>query len=264
MHVGSLVIDDVQDKSTVRRGGPTAHLMYGEAQAITSGTAGYFIGTGHLKHNRLSDSAQVALYELYFDVLRAGHAGQALDLDGFEVAMMDAARSGDAGLLESRVMAVHRLKTAAPAGCLARMGAIAGGGSPAQVEGLGRFFENLGLAFQIVDDVLNLRGFRGDLKSRAEDVMQGKITLPVAKAMGRLGQGDRSWLMETLRAKPQNAPTVGRVVEMLESCGAVEACATQARELIESGWEKISPLLEDSLSKMMLRAFGWYVLERHY
>jgi geranylgeranyl pyrophosphate synthase/predicted secreted hydrolase len=264
MHVGSLIVDDVQDKSTVRRGGPTAHLIYGEGQAITSGTAGYFIGTGRLKNHHLSASQQVRLYELYFEVLRAGHAGQALDLDGFESVMSEVVHSGDASLLEKRVLAVHRLKTAAPAGCLARMGALAGGGTEEQIEALGRFFENLGLAFQIVDDVLNLRGFRGDLKSKAEDVMQGKITLPVAKAMGRLGPGDRKWLYEALRSKPQEMPVVKSVVDMLEACGAVEACAVQARELIDAGWEKINPLLEDSLPKMMLRAFGWYVLERHY
>lgn len=264
MHVGSLIADDVQDKSTVRRGGPTAHLIYGEAQAINSGTAGYFIGTGHLKHNKLSDSAQRSLYELYFDVLRAGHAGQALDLDGFTSAVADTVKSGDSSLLESRVLAVHRLKTGVPAGCLARMGAIAGGGSEAQVAGLGTFFENLGLAFQIIDDVLNLRGFQHDLKTRAEDVTQGKITLPVAKALGRLPLKDRQWLASTLAAKPEDMPTVSRVVELLEQCGAVEDCARMARQLIDDSWQRVSGLLEDSLAKVMLRAFGWYVIERHY
>jgi geranylgeranyl pyrophosphate synthase/predicted secreted hydrolase len=264
MHVGSLIVDDVQDKSSVRRGGPAAHVLYGEAQAITSGTAGYFIGTGHLKHNKLPDRAQVALYELYFDVLRAAHAGQALDLDGFDAAMAQAALSGDAALLERRVMAVHRLKTAAPASGLARMGAIAGGGTQAQIDGLAMFFENLGLAFQILDDVLNIRGFRNDLKVRAEDIMHGKITLPVAKAIGRLERGERIWLMETLRSKPEDLATVTRVIDVLERSGAVDACVAQARALVDDGWQQIAPLLEDSLSKLMLRAFGWYVLERHY
>lgn len=264
MHVGSLIADDVQDKSTIRRGGPTAHLIYGEAQAITSGTAGYFIGTGHLKHNKLSASQQRALYELYFDVLRAGHAGQALDLDGFEGVVADTVKSGDATLLESRVLAVHRLKTGVPAGCLARMGAIAGGGSDEQVQGLGVFFENLGLAFQIVDDVLNLRGFQHNLKTRAEDVTQGKITLPVAKALGRLGPEDRAWLQQTLASKPEDMQVVTRVVEMLEKSDSVEDCSQIARSMIDDAWGRVSVLLDDSLAKVMLRAFGWYVLERHY
>jgi geranylgeranyl pyrophosphate synthase/predicted secreted hydrolase len=264
MHVGSLIVDDVQDKSTTRRGGPTAHMMYGDAQAINSGTAAYFIGHRLLVTDKVSDRDQIKLYELYFDALRAGHAGQALDIDGFDAMMPAVVESGDSSVLESRVLAVHRLKTAAPAGCLARMGAIAGGGSEGQVDGLGRFFEDLGLAFQIIDDVLNLRGFRGNLKAKAEDVMQGKITLPVAKAMSRLDKKERTWLRETLATKPQDQAVVGSVVDLLERCGAIEACVTDARALVEGGWKKIEPHIDDSLAKMMLRAFGWYVLERHY
>jgi len=264
MHVGSLIVDDVQDKSVTRRGGKTAHLIYGEPQAINSGTAAYFIGIHLLNSELVSDADQIRIYELYFEALRAGHAGQAIDIDGFEYMMDEVVESGDASTLEDRVLAVHRLKTAAPAGCLARMGAIAGGGNEAQIEGLGQFFEDLGLAFQIIDDVLNLRGFKGDLKAKAEDVMQGKVTLPVVKALGTLPKDDRAWLWKTLSSKPQDPAVVAQVVDKLESCNSIEACAQQARGLVEEGWGKLEPLVEDSLAKMLLRAFGWYVLERHY
>jgi geranylgeranyl pyrophosphate synthase/predicted secreted hydrolase len=264
MHVGSLIVDDVEDKSTTRRGGPTAHMVYGEAQAINSGTAAYFVGIHLLNSDLVSDAEQIRIYELYFEALRAGHAGQAIDIDGFENMMPAVVESGDSALLEERVMAVHRLKTAAPAGCLARMGAIAGGGSELQIEGLGLFFEDLGLAFQIIDDVLNLRGFKGDLKSKAEDIVQGKITLPVAKAMSRLPKKDRQWVWENLKQKPSDERQVAQIVAKLEECGAIEACADQARALVEQGWLTLEPKIDDSLSKMLLRAFGWYVLERHY
>jgi geranylgeranyl pyrophosphate synthase len=144
------------------------------------------------------------------------------------------------------------------------MGAIGGGGTHAQVDGLGVFFEELGLAFQIIDDVLNLRGFKGDLKAKAEDVMQGKITLPVAKALSRLEKHDRRWLVDTLAQKPEDPCVVQAVVAKMEACGAVQACADDARQLVEGGWRRLEPLVHDSLAKMMLRAFGWYVLERHY
>jgi geranylgeranyl pyrophosphate synthase len=264
MHVGSLIVDDVEDKSEVRRGGPAVHLIYGEPQAINSGTAAYFLGAGLLMSDKLSDADKLRLFNLYFDAIRAGHAGQALDIDGFDKAAREAVDSGESKILESRVMAVHRLKTAAPAGCLARMGAIAGGGTIKQVEGLGRFFEDVGLAFQIVDDVLNLRGFRGNLKAKGEDMVQGKLTLPVAKAMSRLSAKDRRWLYETLKAKPTERHVVEAIVDKLETCGAVDACQQQAADLIEAGWATVEPLVEDSLAKMMLRAFGWFVLERHY
>ena len=265
MQTGSLIVDDVEDKSTVRRGGPAAHIIYGEPQAINSGTAAFFIGAPVLRNGKLSEHQLVRLYEIYFDGLRAGHAGQALDLDGFDPLMARSVEGGELPkMLESRVLGVHRLKTGAPAGCLARIGAIAGGGTDEQIECLGRFFEDVGLAFQIVDDVLNLRGFKGEWKSTGEDVMQGKITLPIARGMVKLNASGRKWLYETLRSKPQDPEVVTRVVDTLEECGALEESAQMARDLVERGWGRIQPVVEDSIAKMMLRAFGWYVIERHY
>lgn len=264
MHVGSLIVDDVQDGSTVRRGGPAAHLLYGEPLAINAGTACYFMGQRLLIGPRMSAADKLRLYDLYFESLRAGHAGQALDLDGLDAIMPAAVEAGDGDGLELRVLAVHRLKTAAPAASLARMGGVAGGGTDAQIEGLGRFFESVGLAFQIVDDVLNLRGFKGDLKSRGEDITHGKVTLPVAKAMARLPIEDRRWLWQVLSARTDDRAQVDAVIEKLEACGALQACADQARALVEDAWWALEPLVEDSLPKIMLRAFGWYVLERHY
>ncbi len=265
MHVGSLIVDDVQDRSDLRRGGPAAHVLYGDAIAINAGTAAYFLTQKLLvSHEGLCDRDRLRIYDLYFEALRAGHAGQALDLAGFDEAMDDAVASGRGEELERRVLAMHRLKTAAPAGCLARMGAIAGGGSDAQIEAVGRFFEALGVSFQIVDDVLNLRGFEGDLKTKGEDVAQGKITFPVAKALSLLGAEDRRRLHHTLAWKPQDPAVVGGVIRLLEDSGALTACAEQARWTIERAWRDLDPLVEDSLAKMMLRAFGWFVLERHY
>lgn len=264
LHVGSLIVDDVQDRSAVRRGGPTSHVLHGDALAINAGTACYFLCQRLLVDVDLSPAAKLRIYDLYFEVMRAGHAGQALDLAGLAEATPACVRDGDSSLLERRVLATHRLKAGVPAGCLARMGAIAGGGKDAQVDAVGRFFEALGVAFQIVDDVLNVRGFARHLKARGEDVANGTITLPVAKAMGRLSADERRWLADTLAAKPKDPAVIARVIDRLENTGAVQACADEARALVESAWQAAEPLLADSIPKVMLRAFGWYVLERHY
>jgi geranylgeranyl pyrophosphate synthase/predicted secreted hydrolase len=264
LHVGSLIIDDVEDRSTVRRGGPACHVVHGEPIAINAGTAAYFLAQRLLVTSEVSNADKLRLYDLYFEAMRAGHAGQAIDLDGMSALMPEVVESGDARGLEQRILAIHRLKTAAPAAALARMGAVAGGGSRAQIEAVGAFFEALGLAFQIIDDVLNLRGFKGNLKTRGEDIVNGVVTLPVAKAMGRLSRAERRDLWTTLQSKPTDLRTVSATVEKLETCGAIEACAVEARERVETAWRIADPLLPDSLPKIMLRAFGWYVLERHY
>jgi hypothetical protein len=86
----------------------------------------------------------------------------------------------------------------------------------------------------------------------------------VAKAMSRLPKNERAWLWDTLKTKPQDQTVVQSIVAKLEQAGAIEACAVQARTLVEEGWTRLEPTIDDSLSKMLLRAFGWYVLERHY
>ena len=95
MHVGSLIIDDVQDKSDWRRGGKTTHLIYGEPLAINAGTACYFMGQKLLLQKSLPPEDQLKIYDLYFQALRAGHAGQALDIDGMNHLMPDVVESGD-------------------------------------------------------------------------------------------------------------------------------------------------------------------------
>jgi predicted secreted hydrolase/geranylgeranyl pyrophosphate synthase len=257
LQTGALMLSDLEHKVSQTRGGPAAHVLFGEAQAINSGTAAFFLGAPLLRDSNLSDRQIVALYELYFDGLRAGHAGQALDLDGFTALMQRAVESDEqAKALVSRVQAVHRLKTGVPAGCLARIGALAGGGTTQQVEALGRFFEDIAQAFQIIDEVLQLR---------RDNAALNRITLPIAQGMTRLRTAERRWLFETTRnsiEKPQDAAVLERVVEALEGCGALDACTRAARSMGENAWAKVSPLLDDSLAKVMLRAFSLYSVER--
>jgi geranylgeranyl pyrophosphate synthase len=264
IHVGSLIVDDVQDRSAVRRGGKTCHLLYGEPLAINAGTACYFLSELLLPSAHLSPDVRLQLYELFFKTFRAAHTGQAFDLAGLTVEMDAVVASGDSLELERQVLATYWLKTAVPAGTAARAGGLVGGGSEEQIEALGQYLETLGLAFQIVDDILNLRGFERNLKSRGEDITQGKVTLPVVKAMSLLSHADRIWLWNALRSKPEEPAIVSACIDAIERCGALEACSNYARELVESAWQSLDPLLKDSQTKIMLRAFGLYLMERHY
>src|SRR5262249_21289463 len=143
-----------------------------------AGNACYFLAMVPLQESQLPAATRVQIYEAYLEAMRAAHTGQAIDIDSIRDAVPDALRSGDGQQLWRRVMALHRLKSAVPPGALARAAALIGGGSAAQAEGLGHFLEALGLAFQIIDDVLNLRGFEHGRKTQAEDISEGKITAP--------------------------------------------------------------------------------------
>jgi geranylgeranyl pyrophosphate synthase/predicted secreted hydrolase len=264
VHVGSLIVDDVEDESALRRGAPACHVLHGVPRAINAGTAAYFLAEPPVDQDDLPPEAKLKIYRLYFDAMRAGHAGQALDLDDVSALADEAARSGDVSALERHVLAVHRLKTAVPAGMFARAGAVLGGGSALQVERLGAFFEAVGLAFQIVDDVLDVRGFERALKQRCEDISNGKLTLPVVKALAALGPKGRAWLCQTLAQRPSEPEQIQAIAQLLDECGALDACSALAREIVERAWEQLDPVLPESQCKLTFRAFSWYVLERHY
>jgi len=209
---------------------------------------------------------KLKMYEMYFLTLRAGHSGQGFDINGLDYMMDEVVEKGDeAGLLVTRVSCTHRLKSAVPAGNLARMGALAGRGSEEQIEALGMYFESVGLAFQIIDDVLNLRGFEGAGKKRGEDINAGKITFPVAKAMSLLTEKkERKKLWDIIKSKPALDSVVDEAIAIMDSVKAIDKSQDHADNLVESAWKRLDSVLDPSFYKLLLRAFGWYVLQRHY
>ncbi len=264
LHSGSLIIDDVQDRSSVRRGGPACHVVHGEASAINIGAVSPYLAVVVSHSDGLSVDVRAEIYELFHRTMRAAYLGQALDVTGLREMMPAVVESGDALALEKAVRATHRLKSGVPAAGLARVAVRLAKGTRAQEDVLANLFEAYGLAFQIVDDVLNLRGFEGELKTRGEDLAEGKVTAPVAKAFGRLNRKGRALLWDNLEICRRDHLAVERVIATLEQCGALDDCMDEAYELIEQAWAAAAPLLPDSHAKLMLRAFGWYVLERQY
>jgi geranylgeranyl pyrophosphate synthase len=269
LHVGSLMIDDIQDQSDVRRGGPACHLLHGIAQTINAGTAAYFLPLHSLIEQTpdLTTEMKLKMYESIFFTLRAAHVGQGLDIYGLDYLMNDSIETGDSLPLEQAILCIHRLKSGVPAGSLARMGAMIGGGTKEQCEVLEKYVQSLGIAFQIIDDVLNLRGFENDTKQRGEDIMAGKITFPIAKAMNQKCLNDkqqRQHVWNIIKTKTTDMMIINNLIELLEHCGSIEESIIYAKSLVEDAWIKLDPFISDSFYKLMLRAFGFYILERHY
>lgn len=264
LHSGSLILDDVQDRSELRRGGPSLHRMIGEPLAINAGSACAYLALLVGLKDEMTADVRVRVHEEFFQALRAAHAGQALDIAGLHHLMPVVVESGAGALLEERVRAIHRLKSAIPPAALARAAVHIAGGTRAQEVALDQLFDAFGVAFQGMDDVLNLRGFEGNLKDRGEDVAEGKVTAPVAKAMSRLDLAGRRELWSILDAAPRERAKIDRAIALMESCGAIDAVEQEARSLIETTWQRVAPVFDDTLSKLMIRAFGWYILERHY
>ncbi|HPT27715.1 MAG TPA: polyprenyl synthetase family protein [Bryobacteraceae bacterium] len=185
IHTYSLIHDDLPalDNDDLRRGRPTSHKVFGEAMAILAGDAlltHAFVVLGSIGDARL-------VYELATASGTVGGmiAGQVHDIEG--------ERQTPTAELLARI---HRAKTGALLRASVRMGAIHAGATDAQLDALSRYGEHIGLAFQIVDDLLDVLQTSEQLgKTAGKDLAQHKITFPAVygiDASRRMAEEERS------------------------------------------------------------------------
>ena len=258
-HVGSLIVDDIQDDSPLRRGRPAAHIVYGLPSALNAGTAAYFVMDRAIRGCVPGQpSLQARLTAIHLRALHAGHVGQALDLQGHADEMDRGLADGDsAGILEA-VRTVHRLKSGEPVARAFEMIATLYGADPSLTEALTAFGSAVGTAYQITDDTGDLTGVhrRGSAVKRArEDLTQGKVTMPLAHASRLLPPEQARALWESVRTPPVPAPAVAAAARLILDCGAADACRTEADQLLDQAWQKLFPLLPaDRAERLIDRA----------
>ncbi len=174
IHTYSLIHDDLpaMDDDSLRRGKPTSHVVFGDAIAILAGDA---LQTHAFRALADGESIITAERRLSAIALLADAAG-ASGMVGGQVADLEAeGQSVSSDSLEF----IHRHKTGALIQAASEVGAVVGGGSDDQIAHLARYGENIGLAFQIIDDILDVTGSAETLgKSAGKDVNAGKATYP--------------------------------------------------------------------------------------
>ncbi|WP_455379623.1 polyprenyl synthetase family protein [Petrachloros mirabilis] len=183
IHTYSLIHDDLpsMDNDDFRRGKPTNHKVYGEAMAILAGDALLTMAFDLISRSDLmkgTDAAQQVriIQELAYGSGNMGMVGgQVFDIQ---------AENKDIDL--STLQNIHKHKTGMLIRSAVRMGAIAGGASDRQLDEMTRYAEDIGLAFQIADDVLNVTGTREELgKNPNTDAERGKKTYPTFYGIDR-------------------------------------------------------------------------------
>lgn len=198
IHAFSLIHDDLpgMDDDEWRRGRPTNHIVYGEGMAILAGDALLSLAFETLTRRPMGAGRNPCM--LLRTVCEATGAkgmigGQALDLlfEGKKVPL-------------HRIYAMHRMKTGALIRGSLRLGAQIGGASPAQLRAFDAFGARVGLAFQIVDDLLNVRSTRTQLgKSAGSDRRRGKATAPARAGSAGAEREAARLLGEAARIAPR-------------------------------------------------------------
>ncbi|MBW9141318.1 MAG: polyprenyl synthetase family protein [Candidatus Aramenus sp.] len=208
LHNFTLIHDDIMDQDTLRRGKPTVHVVWGVPTAILA---------GDLLHAKafeiLNDALRGLDGERYFWALSTFSRsviviseGQAMDME-FEKR---------ADVTEAEYVEMIKRKTAQLFACSSALGGIVGGGDRGAVEKLYSFGMDLGISFQIVDDILGLTADERELgKPVYSDVREGKKTILVIKALEMASDKERKIILEGLGSK--DSEKVRAAAEIIKS-----------------------------------------------
>ena len=207
-HNFPLLHDDVMDKAAVRRGQPTVHRRWNENVAILSGDAMLTMASQYVA--RVDEAVLQPVLEVFNTTAMEIYEGQQWDMDYEQ----------RAEVTEADYIEMIRLKTSVLLGCACKMGAIIAGADEANAKALYEVGLNLGLAFQLQDDVLDVWGDEATFgKEIGGDIMNNKKTYLLINALNR-AQGDdlgglRRWITDEYAMRQEKVPAVRAIYERL-------------------------------------------------
>lgn len=206
IHMATLIHDDVVDGSDLRRGLPTVNAKWGSGVSVLLGD--YLFARAF---SMLAETGSNEVVQIMADVVFLMSEGELENT----VEVFDTERG------EEHYLDHIDKKTAVFIGECCRLGGLLGGADQAAVEALHRYGRSIGMAFQIVDDILDFSGSARELgKPPGTDLQSGVITLPVLYALRKEPQG--SELRELIEARFSDGPTLERAVALVRASGALE------------------------------------------
>lgn len=256
-HNGTIIIDDLEDNSPLRRGKPTLHLIYGVDIAVNAGNLLYFLPLALLfsRKSKVPEKTAARLYNVFAQEMLRLSFGQGTDIYWHH--------GKKKKITEKQYLQMCLYKTGSLARMSAKIGAILGGADDRITSLLGDYAASIGVAFQMQDDILNILPSSSKWgKAVGEDISEGKRSLLVVYAMNNSSAKDSKRLSEILSLRTTEKKKVREAIEIIKRSGAVEYASSKAEHMVESSWKKLEPKLPNSNAKAMLREFGNYLVER--
>src|SRR6185436_13149569 len=215
IHTATLLHDDVVDASDLRRGRDTANAVWGNKPAVLVGDFLFarsfelMVEDGSLRILDILSRAAAVIAE--------GEVGQLVT-------------ANDTTATEAAYLEIIEAKTAALFAAASRIGAVIAERPPVEEEALERFGRNLGIAYQLIDDMLDFSARQSELgKSVGDDFRDGKITLPVLIALARGNAEEHAFWRRALEAGEQVPGDLERAMRLLERRGALVETLQRAR-----------------------------------
>ena len=239
IHTATLVHDDIIDDAKTRRGRPAANTQWGNSKCVLAGDWLYM------------QAFKIAVQERNFRILDT-----LIDLTQqmVEGELLQMETLGKLITLDEHFDLIFR-KTACLFSVCMRLGAILGGATEAQEAALGKYGHGLGMAFQIVDDVLDLTASEEVLgKPVASDLREGKVTMAVIHALERCTPEERRKIETIVRDRAFNGVTHADILGILQRYGSLEAATARAVQYAESAQKSICTFPDSEFKRALLWA----------
>ena len=246
IHTATLVHDDIIDDAKTRRGRPAANTQWGNSQCVLAGDWLYM------------QSFKIAVQERNFRILDV-----LIDLTQqmVEGELLQMEKLGKCVSLEEHLDLIFR-KTACLFSVSMRLGAVLGKATAEQEERLAEYGRNLGLAFQIVDDALDLTASEEVLgKPVASDLREGKVTMAVIHALERCTPAERKLVEKVLEERAFQSVRHEQILETLNRYGSIQYSHDRAAEYAEAASRAICSFPDSEIKRALLFA-PEFVVER--
>jgi octaprenyl-diphosphate synthase len=239
IHTATLVHDDIIDEARTRRGRPAANTQWGNSKCVLAGDWLYM------------QAFKIAVQERNFRILDTLIELTQQMVEG-ELLQME--KLGKLISLDEHFDLIYR-KTACLFSVCMRMGGILGGATREQEESLAQYGHDLGMAFQITDDVLDLTASENVLgKPVASDLREGKVTMAVIHALEQCTASERKQIETVLDERAFDGVTHTEILKILEKYDSLEAANTRALQFAELARNAICSFPDSEIKRALLWA----------
>ncbi len=261
IHNGTLVIDDIEDSSELRRGKLCTYKIFQTDIAVNAGNAMYYLPLLPLMEQRakLTPEIQRDVYEVYVQEMINLSMGQAMD-----IAWHRGIANADE-LEEEDYLQMCAYKTGTLARMSAKIAAVLSGANKPLVENLGRFAESIGVAFQMQDDILDLTGteFAKKKGGVGQDITEGKRSLMVIYTLRKANINEKKRLIEILNIHTSDQALRDEAIAVMQKYGAFEHVKRTAERMVAESWKEAEKFLPTPEAKEKLKEFAEFLIKRN-
>ena len=240
IHTGTLIHDDINDRSAVRRGMPTAHTKFGTSAALLTGDFLF------VKAFELLSEYDKEVRDIITQACLSVAVGEIIQSQNIT----------NIHLSENDYLEIIEQKTASPISASSRAGGVVAGGQAAQHDTLEKYGLNLGIGFQIMDDVLDVVGTHKETgKPLGNDLSEGKMTILSIHALDNTNNSKYKFLKTVIQNNQNSMEDILEAIDIMKSAGSID----YAKDLSVSYGEKARAALEElpgseMIDKLMLMA----------